>query len=88
MSCDQPYTVHILGRDYRFKNPSEKSSQLTAMALALDQRLAAQATELPLATRDQLLILTAINLLGELAEQQQQSQSQLLQLLTQLTEAG
>lgn len=88
MSCDQPYTVQILGRDYRFKKPSEKSSQLTAMAAELDQRLAIQAAELPLATRDQLLILTAINLLGELAEQQQQSQSQLQQLLTQLTEAG
>lgn len=88
MSCDQPYTVKILGRDYRFKNPSEKLSQLTAMATELDQRLTTQATELPLATRDQLLILTAINLLGELAEQQQQSLSQLQQLLTQLTEAG
>jgi len=88
MSCDQPCTVHILGRDYRFKNPSEKLSQLTAMATQLDQRLAAQAVELPLATRDQLLILTAINLLGELAEQQQQNQSQLQQLLTQLTAAG
>ncbi|GGW57543.1 cell division protein ZapA [Alishewanella tabrizica] len=81
MHRDEPYILTILGRDYRFKNPSDKVKQLTVMASQLDERLALQAAELPLATRDQLLVLTAINLLTELAEQQQLQDKQFQSLL-------
>lgn len=84
MNAVESCTVQILGRQYRFKHPAEQPQQLIAAAAELDLRLTAQANELPLATRDQLLVLTAINLLSELQEQQQRIENQLEQLLTQL----
>lgn len=81
-------TVEIFGRNYRFKYPSDKLQQLTATAAELDLRLSNQATEMPLATRDQLLLLTAINLLNELSEHKAQTMQQIQALLAQIKEAG
>lgn len=88
MSDVESCTVQILGRNYRFKYPSDKLQQLTATAAQLDLRLTKQAAELPLATRDQLLLLTAINLLNELSEQQQHTAHRIQALVAQITEAG
>lgn len=88
MHCQEPCTLQILGRQYRFKHPSEKLQQLTVLATELEQRLERQASVLPLASRDQLLILTAINLLDELAEQQRSAEQQLKTLIAKLNEAG
>ncbi|GHG74648.1 hypothetical protein GCM10010919_28260 [Alishewanella longhuensis] len=88
MSDIESCTVQILGRQYRFKHPSDKQQQLTSTAAELDLRLKTQVADLPLATRDQLLILTAINLLNELSELQQQTATCVEQLVAQIKEAG
>lgn len=88
MNNVEPCTVQILGREYRFKHPSDKLQQLTLFAQQLDARLQQQQAALPLATRDKLLIITAMNLLVEMSEQQQLISESLQQLIQQIQEAG
>ncbi len=87
MSAVESCTVQILGREYRFKHPSDKLQQLIVSAADLDARLTAQALEPSLVTRDQLLVATAINLLSELTEQKQHTVQQISKLLDKIAEA-
>lgn len=67
---DRPYSITIAGRHYRFKAESDLELVLQQVASELEQRITLQATQQPLASRDQLLMLTAVNVLAEMKQQQ------------------
>lgn len=87
MTVEHVCTVTIYGREYRFKNLPGQQHQLVSLAQRLDNELTEQAKSLPLATRDQLLVLSALNLLGEMSIQQQQTDTALSSLLEQIKKA-
>lgn len=66
----RPYSINIAGRHYRFKAESDLELVLQQVASELEQRITLQATQQPLASRDQLLMLTAVNVLAEMKQQQ------------------
>lgn len=66
----RPYSITIAGRHYRFKAESDLELLLQQVASELEQRITLQATQQPLASRDQLLMLTAVNVLAEMKQQQ------------------
>ncbi|EHR42654.1 MULTISPECIES: cell division protein ZapA [Alishewanella] len=66
----RPYSITIAGRHYRFKAESDLELVLQQVASELEQRITLQATQQPLASRDQLLMLTAVNVLAEMKQQQ------------------
>lgn len=83
---DQNILLQIAGRHYRLK-AVEGSPAVAQIKTELEQRLAMAATQSQHATRDQLLVLTAVNLVAELLQQQTLEQQQLHTLLTTIRQA-
>lgn len=81
------FMLQIAGRHYRLK-ATTTNSKLTPEQIKteLEQRLTTAAAQSPLANRDQLLVLTAVNLVAELLQQQTLEQ-QLHTLLTTIRQA-
>lgn len=82
--ADPSCTLTIGGRDYRFKAGPEQAVMLQQITAELEVRLQQQTQLHPLATRDQLLMLTAVNLTAELLQQH----SAMLQLLQEIEPAS
>lgn len=87
MSNEQPLILTIFGRHYRFKDPANKLPVLTQAAIGVDARLTELAKDMPQASRDQLLMLALINVVGELNTQQHLTSQQLQALLAVLAKA-
>lgn len=79
-------SVTILKRHYSFKTPESGKVALQQMASELDKKLCELAAQLPQFSRDELLTLTALNVLYSQQQllQQEKLTSQKLQALTQL----
>lgn len=77
--------VTVLGRQYQFKVPQGKQPEFETLAKTLDENVTALQAQSPLTSRDQLLVVSALNTLLQLHELQQRchSDTQALQTLTQ-----
>ncbi|OZB42756.1 MAG: hypothetical protein B7X50_03100 [Alishewanella sp. 34-51-39] len=81
------FMLQLAGRHYRLKATVANSPAAALIKTELEQRLATAAAQSPLANRDQLLVLTAVNLVAELLQQQTLEQQQLRTLLTTIRQA-
>lgn len=63
--------VTVLGRQYQFKVPQGKQAEFETLAKTLDENVTALQTQSPLTSRDQLLVVSALNTLLQLHELQQ-----------------
>lgn len=84
---EQSITLQIAGRHYRLKATAENNPAPEHIKAELERRLSIVAEQSPLASREQLLVLTAVNLLAELLQQQQLQQQQLDTLLATIRQA-
>lgn len=75
-------TITVLGREYQFKAPPGQQAALQLLANVLDENVSAMQAQSPLANRDQLLVLSAINTLHELSQIKQQNADDKQQLVT------
>lgn len=75
--------VTVLGRQYQFKVPQGKQAEFETLAKTLDENVTALHAQSPLTSRDQLLVVSALNTLLQLHELQQRyhSDTQALQNL-------
>ncbi|CAM3824507.1 cell division protein ZapA [Rheinheimera salexigens] len=84
MSAKQSVQVNILNRPYNIKVPQGATTLLSSLAETLNEQLNQLAVQVPQFSRDELLVLTALNALqreDQLLEQQKSEQQQLKQLV-------
>lgn len=81
------FMLQLAGRHYRLKATTNSKLTPEKIKAELEQRLTTAAAQSPLANRDQLLVLTAVNLVAELLQQQTLEQQQLHTLLTTIRQA-
>ena len=84
MSAKQSVQVNILNRPYNIKVPQGATTLLSSLAETLNEQLNQLAVQVPQFSRDELLVLTALNALqreDQLLEQQKSEQQQLKQLI-------
>lgn len=89
MPAKQSVQVNVLNRHYNIKVPQGATALLSALAATLDEQLNQLAAQAPQFSRDELLVLTALNALqreDQLLEQQKAEQQQLTQLLAMLNQ--
>ncbi|WNO61119.1 cell division protein ZapA [Rheinheimera sp. MMS21-TC3] len=87
MPAKKSVKVSIHNREYTIKVPQGAETLLETLASKLDEQLTELATEAPQFSRDELLVLTALNSLqreDELLQQKQIEQQQLKQLVAML----
>lgn len=87
MSAKQSVQVNILNRPYNIKVPQGATTLLSSLAETLNEQLNQLAVQVPQFSRDELLVLTALNALqreDQLLEQQKSEQQQLKQLVAML----
>lgn len=69
--------ISVLGNDYSIKVPADKEADLAASALLLKRMLAETKAQSPTLIGDRLLVLTALKLCAQQAEQEQRHKQEI-----------